>query len=155
MLSWFFTQGKSPQKHCVLSGPVLRDTARLSQRYSPIARYGFLVSQHGQLRYPLPLFLSDSPFESMRSGGAIPPPPQKGYLSDTCAFPFENKANWYDTPLCHTISKGYCAIWGVSRTGPLRNLRPEKGCDFENAQTLRFLSRAPNNRKDALAILCS
>ena len=28
----------------------------------------------------------------MRSGGAIPPPPQKGYLSDTCAIPYENKA---------------------------------------------------------------
>ena len=25
---------------CNLSGPVLRDTARLSQRYPPIARYG-------------------------------------------------------------------------------------------------------------------
>ena len=39
-------------------------------------------------------------------------PPQKGYLSDTCAIPFENKANGCDTPLCDTISKGYCAIWG-------------------------------------------
>ena len=28
--------------------------------------------------------------------------------------------NACDTPLCDTISKGYCAIWGgVSRTGPL------------------------------------
>ena len=43
----------------------------------------------------------------MRSGGAITP-----YLSDTCALPFENKANGCDTPLCDTISKGYCAIWG-------------------------------------------
>ena len=95
-----------------LSGPVLRDTARLSQRYPPIARYGFLVSQHGQLgAIPLPLFLSVSPLESMRSGGAIPPP-QKGYLSDTCAIPYENKATGCDTPLCDTISKGYCAIWG-------------------------------------------
>ena len=70
--------------------------------------------------------------------GAIPPPPfvsvsplrehakwrcdtplQKGYLSDTCAIPYENKANGCDTPLCDTISKGYYAIWGVSRTGPL------------------------------------
>ena len=25
-------------------------------------------------------------------------------------------------PLCDTISKKYCAIWGVSRTGPLRRL---------------------------------
>ena len=47
----------------------------------------------------------------MRSGGAIPPP-QKGYLSDTCAIPYENKENASDTPLCDTISKGYCAIWG-------------------------------------------
>ena len=49
------------QKLCeqtgVLSGPVLRDTARLSQRYPPSLRAtGFLLSQHGQL-------------------GAIPPPP--------------------------------------------------------------------------------
>ena len=73
---------------------------------------GFFVSQHGQLgAIPPPLFLSVSPLESMRSGGAIPPP-QKGYLSDTCAIPYENKANGCDTPLCDTISKGYCAIWG-------------------------------------------
>ena len=39
-------------------------------------------------------------------------PPPKGYLSDTCAIPSENKANGCDTPLCDTISKGYCAIWG-------------------------------------------
>ena len=73
---------------------------------------GFLVSQHGQLgAIPPPPFLSVSPLESMRSGGAIPPP-EKGYLSDTCAIPYENKANGCDTPLCDTISKGYCAIWG-------------------------------------------
>ena len=63
------------------------------------------------VRYPPPPFLSTSPLEGMRSGGAIPPP-QKGYLSDTCAIPYENKANGCDTPLCDTISKGYCAIWG-------------------------------------------
>ena len=67
------------------------------------------------VRYPLggapPPFLSVSPLESMRSGGAIPPP-QKGYLSDTGAIPYENKASGCDTPLCDTISKGYCAIWG-------------------------------------------
>ena len=40
------------------------------------------------------------------------PPPRKGYLSDTCAIPYENKANGCDTPLCDTISKGYCTIWG-------------------------------------------
>ena len=39
-------------------------------------------------------------------------PPSKGvsqrYLRDT----YENRANGCDTPLCDTISKGYCAIWG-------------------------------------------
>ena len=86
--------------------------------YTPILRaMGFLVSQHGQLgAIPPPPFLSVSPLESMRSGGAKPPA-QKGYLSDTCAIPYENKANGR---LCDAISKGYCAIWGVSRTGPLR-----------------------------------
>ena len=50
--------------------------------------------------------------ESIQSGGAILPPPQKGYLSDTGAMPHEKKANGCDTPLCDTISKGACAIGG-------------------------------------------
>ena len=59
---------------------------------------GFLVSQHGKLGViPPPPFLSVPPLENMRSGGAIAPH-QKGYLSDTCAIPHENKANGCDTP---------------------------------------------------------
>ena len=35
-------------------------------------------------------------------------------------MPHENKANGCDTPLCDTISKRYCAIWGgLPRIGPL------------------------------------
>ena len=94
-----------------LSGPVLRDTARLSQRYPPIARYGVFGVPTWPIGCDTPLPLSVSPWESMRSGGAIPPP-QKGYLSDTGAMPYENKANGCDNPLCDTISKRYCAIWG-------------------------------------------
>ena len=99
--------------YCAMPRDYLSDT--------PLLRaMGFLVSQHGQLgAIPPPPFLRVSPLESMRSGGAIPPP-EKGYLSDTCAIPYENKANGCDTPLCDTISNWYCAIWGVSRTGPLR-----------------------------------
>ena len=43
---------------------------------TPLLRtMGFLVSQHGQLgAIPPPPFLSVSPLESMRSGGAIPSP---------------------------------------------------------------------------------
>ena len=91
--------------YCAIPRDYLSDT--------PLLRaMGFWVSQHGQLgAIPPPPFLSFSPLESMRSGGAIPPP-QKGYLSDTCAIPYENKENACDTPLCDTISKGYCAIWG-------------------------------------------
>ena len=100
---------------CPLSGPVLRDTARLSQRYPPSPRAtGFVVSPHGQLgAIPPPPFLSVSPLQSIREVEVrYPPPPQKGYLSDACAIPYENKANGCDTPLCDTISKRYCAIWG-------------------------------------------
>ena len=46
----------------------------------------FLVSQNAQVgAIPPPPFLSVSPLESMRSGGAIS---KKGYLSDTCAIPY-------------------------------------------------------------------
>ena len=108
-----------------LSGPVLRDTARLSQRYPPSLRaMGFLVSQHGQLgAIPPPPFLSVSPLGEQVKWRRDTPP-RKGYLSDTCAIPYKNKANRCDTPLCDTISKGYCAIWGgVSRTGLLSEAR--------------------------------
>ena len=109
---------------CLFRPLVLRDTARLSQRYPPIARYGVFGVSTWPIGCdtPLPLFWTFSPLESMRSGGAIPSP-QKGYLSDICAIPHENKANGCDTPVCDTISKGYCAIWGggVSRTGLLRS----------------------------------
>ena len=95
-----------------LSGPVSRDTARLSQRYPPIARYGVF----GVLTWPIGCD-TPSPFSECFPLGEhakwrCDTPPQKGYLSDTCAIPSENKANGCDTPVCDTISKGYCAIWG-------------------------------------------
>ena len=95
-----------------LSGPVLRDTARLSQRYPPIARYGVF----GVSTWPIGCD-TPSPFSERFPLGEhakwrCDTPPQKGYLSDTCAIPFENKANGCDTPLGDTFSKGYCAIWG-------------------------------------------
>ena len=106
-----------------LSGPVLRDTARLSQRYPPIARYGVfqnLVSQHGQLgAIPAPLFLSVSPLERMRSGGAIPPH-SKGvsqrYLRDT----LWKQGKMGAIPPSATLSRtGIARYGGASRTGPL------------------------------------
>ena len=95
-----------------LSGPVLRDTARLSRRYPPIARYGGF----GVSTWPIGCD-TPSPFSEPFPLGEYAKwrcdtPPQKGYLSDTRAIPYENKANGRNTPLCDSISKGYCAIWG-------------------------------------------
>ena len=75
-----------------LSGPVLRDTASLSQRYPHIARHGVFGVSTWPIGCNTPSPFSErSPLESMRSGGAIPPPPpQKGYLSDTRAITHEN-----------------------------------------------------------------
>ena len=90
------------------SGPVLRDTARLSQRYAPIARYGVF----GVSTWPIGC---DNPFHFPSVEHAkwrCDTPPQKGYLSDTCAIPYENKANGCDTPLCDTISKGIARYGG-------------------------------------------
>ena len=69
-----------------LSGPVLRAMV-------------FLASQHGQLgAIPPPPFLSVPPCRACEVGVRYHPPPQKGYLSDTCATSYENKANACDTP---------------------------------------------------------
>ena len=110
---------------------------------TPLLRaMGFLVSQHGQLgAIPPPPFLSISPLESMQSGGAIPPPPQKGYLSDTCAIPYENKANGCNTPLCDTISKGYCAIWGGISHWAAKHTKglPNRTLFREASDTFNFL----------------
>ena len=98
-----------------LSGPVLRDAARLYLSDPPLLRVmGFLVSQHGQLgAIPPPPSLSVSHLESMQSGGAIPPQQKKRGISAILArYPMKTRQNACDTPLCDTISKGYCAIWG-------------------------------------------
>ena len=99
--------------YLVLSGPVWRDTARLSQRYPPVARYGVFGVSTWPIGCDTPSPLSERfPLGEHAKWRCDTSPPQMGYLSDTCAIPSENKANGCDTPLCDTISKGYCAIWG-------------------------------------------
>ena len=70
-----------------LSGPVLHDTARLSQRYPPFARYGVF----GVSTWPIGCD-SPSPFSERFPLGEhaqwwCDTPPPMGYLSDTCAIP--------------------------------------------------------------------
>ena len=49
------------------------------------------------------------------------PHPKKGYLSDTCTTPHENKANGGDTLSAILSRKGIVRYGGVSRTGQLRS----------------------------------
>ena len=88
-----------------LSGPVSCDTARPSQRYPPIARYGVLG-------------VSTWPGEHAK--WRCDTPPQKGYLSDTCSIPYENKETRAIPPSAILSRKGMARYGVVSRTGPLR-----------------------------------
>ena len=105
---------KSAHAHCALSGPVLRDTARPSQRYPLLRAMGLLVSQHGQLgAIPPPPFLSVSPLESMRSGGAIPPSPLKGGISAILArYPMNTRQMGAIPPSAILSRKGIARYGG-------------------------------------------
>ena len=117
--------------YCAIPRDYLSDTP-LSRAMVFFAN--FLVSQHGQLgAISPPPFLSVSPLESMRRGGAIAPP-QKGYLSDTCAIPLKTRQNGCDAPLLrcylervvrdigggisHWAAKNVIRIWGFSANRP-------------------------------------
>ena len=112
-----------------LSGPVLRDTARLSQRYPPIARYGVFGVSTWPIGRDTP-----SPFSQRFTLGehakwrCDTPPPTKGvsqrYLRDT----LQNKAKCVRYPALSR--KGIARYGGVSRTGPL-------SCGHSTAQTWR------------------
>ena len=97
----------------------LSDTPRLRAM-------GFLVSQ---LAIPPPPFLSVSFFESMRSGGAIPRH-KRGISAILARYPLKTRQNACDTPLCDTISKGYCAIWGGISHWATESLRFSKTTIF-------------------------
>ena len=109
------------RKH--LSGPVLRDTARLSQRYPPIARYGVF----GVSTWPIGCD-TPSPFSEHFPFGEYAKwrcdtPPSKGYPSDTCAIPFENKANGCDTPrLQYYLERVLRDMGGISHWAAKANI---------------------------------
>ena len=106
-------RGKTPNAIVALSGPVLRDTARLSQRYPPIAR-----NMANWVRYPLPLVWAFPPLESMRSGGAIPPL-KRGISAILARYPVKTRQMGAIPPSAIVSRKGITRYGGVSRTGPL------------------------------------
>ena len=98
--------------YCAIPRDYLSDT--------PLLRaMGFLVSQHGQLgAIPPPPFLSISPLESMRSGGAIHP--RKGGISAILArYPMKTRQMGAIPPSAILSQKGIAGYGGVSRIGPL------------------------------------
>ena len=100
--------------YCAIPRDYLSDT--------PLLRaMGFLVSQHGQLgAVPPPPFLSVSPFESMRSGGAIPSL-KRGISAILARYPMKTRQTGAIPPSAILSRNGIARYGGVSRTGPLSN----------------------------------
>ena len=99
-----------------LSGPVLRDTARLSQRCPPIGVFGVSTWPFG---CDTPSLFSER-WRAWEVEVRYPPPPPKGYLSDTCAIPFENKAKRVRYPSENPVSvKFVSAILGPEMVAPI------------------------------------
>ena len=74
------------------------------------------------VRYPLPFFLSNSPLESMRSGGAIHPPPphERGIAAILARYPLQTRQNACGAPpLRYNLESVLRDVGGVS----LRNAR--------------------------------
>ena len=103
-----------------LSGPVLRDSARLSQRCPPIARYGVLVSQHGQLgAIPPPPFSERLPLGEYAKWRCDTPPLKRGISAILARYPMKTRQMGAIPPSAIRSRKGIARYGGVSRTGPL------------------------------------
>ena len=99
--------------YCAIPRDYLSDTPLLRAT-------GFLVSQHDQFgAIPPSPFLSVSPLESMRSGGAIPPL-KRGISAILARYPMKTRQTGAIPPSAILSRKGIARYGGVSRTGPLR-----------------------------------
>ena len=126
--------------YCAIPRDYLSDT--------PLLRaMGFLVPQHGQFgAIPPPPFLSVSPLESMRSGGAILP--TKGvsqrYLRDT----LRKQGKMCPIPPSAILSrKGIARYGGISRTGPLSRDSPKSAKQAKTSEQVQ--KKIENRQKNA------
>ena len=118
--------------YCAIPRDYLSDT--------PLLRaMGFLVSQDGKLgAIPPPPFLSVSPLESMRSGGAIPPH-KRGISAILARYPVKTSKTRAIPPSAILSRKGIARYGGVSRTGPLSpHFRTSFFSSFENSPDTYF-----------------
>ena len=109
-----------------LSGPVLRDTARLSQRYPPIARCGVFGVSTWPIGCDTPSLFSERFPPLIACEVEVrypPPPPQKGISAILERYPMKTKQMGAIPPSAILSRKGIARYGGASRTGPLSEIR--------------------------------
>ena len=122
--------------YCAIPRDYLSDT--------PLLRaMGFLLSQHDQVgAIPPPPFVSVSPLESMRSGGAIPPL-KRGISAILTRYRMKTRQMGAIPPSAILSRKGIARYGGVSRTGPLRTGALGGGCSCDTPATHSELRNEP------------
>ena len=107
--------------YCFLSGPVLRDTARLSQRYpTPVLHAArFLVCPIG-CDAPSPFSERFPPWRACEVEVRYPPPPNKRGISAILPrYAIKQGKTRAIPPLPYYLKEVSRDMGGVSRTGPL------------------------------------
>ena len=104
--------------YCAIPWDYLSDTP-----YCPLWVFFGVSDMTNSGQYPLPFAEPFPPWRACEVEVPYPPPPppkKKGYLSNTCAILYENKAKWVRDPSAILSRKGIARYGGVSRIGPLR-----------------------------------
>ena len=111
---------KSPQIINSLSGPVLRNTARLSQRYPPIARYGVFGVSTWPIGCDTPSPFSERfPLWEQAKWRCDTPPLRKGISAILARYPMKPRQMGAIPPSTILSRKDIARYGGLSRTGPL------------------------------------
>ena len=116
-----FSKSFSPPQICKLSGPVLRDTARLSQRYPPIVCYGVFDVSTWPIGCDTPSPFSER-FPLLRACEVEVryPPLKRGISAILARYPMKTRQMGVIPPSAIRSRKGIARYGGgLSRTGLL------------------------------------
>ena len=93
--------------------------------FRPIARYGVFGVSTWPIgcNTPSPFSERFPPWRACEVEVRYPPP-QKGYLSDTCVIPYENKSNGCDTPLRYYLEQVLRDMVALGRQGEAKEGMP-------------------------------
>ena len=98
-----YTSSSVITTHLSLSGPVLRDTARLSQRYTPIAHYGVFSVSTWPIGCDTPSALCGRLPCGEHAKWRCDTPLQRGISAILERYPMKTRQKACDTPLYDTI----------------------------------------------------